>query len=233
MIPQQEASLKMQLPLMRGCTDKEPNNAITDIEVYVGLFEAYADAYAPTSIDVRACAFAHTQTGLMAQRGAGLFDESLLTRYDVVHKRLAVLLERWAPEMAEAAFEEAMEKARSFQSAEGTLPGNMIERSIAGQALASDFGHSIRMALNAMELAQAFEVDATRGKRNTTQLSEAVELWKTSTLAYPWTSTGNHQPTYDTYAYFCEQMSQLNATSTASGPTKCSMLTVTPKEVQP
>lgn len=192
---------------------QESEQALQYTVAFVDALEQGTRAHAlfPTKPSLVFAAIAHSRVGLCLAQGQSLFDPAHLEQYGQLQERLSNWLTQRAPTIAEEAFATSVAEMNAFKAQEAALPGNTIDRSIAAQRLLVQIDAHLQFAIESMSIAQAFETPDTRGARNTGQLRQAVNAWATNTLAYPWTDTGSHQPTYNRHVHFLHALEAIEA----------------------
>ena len=206
-----ENSQRMQHLWLQSYTQTDPSKGLAATSAYVDALEIHTHHFPATRIDVQTGAFVHTYLGVLAQKGQGLVDDEVVSGCAQLQGRLHAWLSTWAPKVAETAFFGAIHAMNTIDEERRALPGNAIERSIAGERLVGAFAGSLSAAIETMRLAQVFESPSTQGVRNTDSLVKAVECWRTHALADPWTSKGNHEGTHVQHAHFVERLQEIDA----------------------
>lgn len=206
-----ESSQRMQQMWLQSYTQTDPAKGLAATSAFADALETHTQQFAATRLDVQTAAFVHTYLGVLAQRGQGLVDDEVVSGCAALLGRLHAWLSTWAPAVAETAFFGAIHAMNSIDEERRSLPGNAVERSIAGERLVGAFAGSISAAIETMRLAQVFESPSTQGVRNTESLAKAAERWQTHALADPWTSTGNHGGAHAQHAHFVERLQEIDA----------------------
>lgn len=164
---------------------------------FVKSLDMFSQTSPPNLQQLKFTAFVQNCIGNAIGQCVGLADEKTFTYLKKGHADLQTWLSEWAPNRAEAVFEEAVALRENFPATNEALPGNMIEQSLARFRIVWDMGSKIEEAVELMQLAIVFGDDGSLGKRNTTDLHEAMDFWKATMEYYPLLHSGTSKPAMD------------------------------------